>query len=101
MDSWCSSSSDISNESTAEQILIRFLVTETATLNITCSFRGNQNDPGVEVEASPDGHHRNPVCQKSSVYTATKLLHWQPYKLKSCARTPVNIVARDTDFRFL
>jgi hypothetical protein len=80
--------------------LIRFPVTEKATLNM-CSFRRNQGDPGVEVEASPDSYHRNPVCQKSSVYTATKLLHLQPYKLKSCAKTPVNIVLRDFDFRFL
>jgi hypothetical protein len=66
-----------------------------------CSFRGNQSDPGVEVEASPDSYHRNPMCQKSSVYTVTKLLHWQPYKLQSFAKTPVNIEPRDTDFRFL
>jgi hypothetical protein len=74
--------SDISNESTAEQILIRFLVTETVTLNIMCSFRRNQGDPLVEVEASPDSYHRNPVHQKSSAYTAKKLLHLQPYKFK-------------------
>jgi len=54
----------------------------------------------VEVEASPDSYHRNPVCQKSSAYTATKLLHLQPYKLKSCAKTPVNIMPRYFDFRF-
>jgi len=34
MASWCFSSSDISNESTAEQILIRFLVTETVLLTL-------------------------------------------------------------------
>jgi hypothetical protein len=101
MASWCFSSSDISNDSTAEQILMRFLVTETAPLNIMCSFRRNQGDPGVEVEASPDSYQRNPVCQKFSVYTATILLHLQPFKLKSSAKTPVNIELRDFDFRFL